>query len=306
MPTESDRPVLVAVESAGTVEAALAFAEQEARRSGCGLLLLHVISHAALVPSEAYPWEGFQEPAEAMLAALADQVEARVDGEVPVRWEVTYGSVVRTVVERSADSRMVVLQGEAKGRLGRLVTGQVRNGVAARAHSPVVCVPSDWSTDADGALVVAGLDDPDPDPGLVRAALAVATERGAGIRFIHAWWFTEPLDDTMFTKETAREWTVRMQGRLRREVERVVEGPDSPSVPDSLSVEVKAVHERPADALLEQSRHATLLVLGRHDPRFPFGSHLGPVVRAVLRAAACPVMVVRGGPDHGQAAVGDE
>jgi nucleotide-binding universal stress UspA family protein len=52
------------------------------------------------------------------------------------------------------------------------------------------------------------------------------------------------------------------------------------------------VHERAADALLEACRSASLLVVGRHRHTIPLGPHLGSVVRAVLRHATCPVMVV--------------
>lgn len=292
MLTNTDGPVLVAVESASNVGAALAFAEQEALRTDGSLLLLHVINLSAFTPSESYPWRAFQGVAQDMLAGLAGEVEERVGGRVPVRCEVAYGPVVRTIVDRSTTSRLVVLQGEDRGRLERLVTGQVRNGVAARAQAPVVCVPPAWSPGAAGEeLVVAGVDDPEPDPGLVCSALARAAERGCRTRFVHAWWFTEPLDDTMFTRATAREWSLQMQDRLRRNVERVA------TVPDTPGLEVQVVHRRPADALVAQSRHATLLVLGRRDPRLPFGSHLGPVVRSVLRGAECPVMVVEGEPD---------
>ena len=35
-----------------------------------------------------------------------------------------------------------------------------------------------------------------------------------------------------------------------------------------------------------------MLVVGRHDPVVPLGSHLGPVTRTVLNHAACPVLVI--------------
>lgn len=57
-------------------------------------------------------------------------------------------------------------------------------------------------------------------------------------------------------------------------------------------VDVQVLHGWPAENLLEAARTSDLLVLGRHDPRVPFGSHLGPVVRAVIREAPCPVMLV--------------
>lgn len=287
MDTDVDRPILVAVETAEEATSALAFAEQEALRQGCSLKLLHVISPPALTPPEALVWQDFVGPAEEMLTALAKGVEQRLDHRVPVAWEAARGAVVRTIVEHGARSRLVVVAGEDTGRLERLVTGQVRNGVAARVHAPVVCVPAGWSVDAGRRdLVVVGVDDPEPDPALVRAALAAGAERGCSVRFVHAWWFTEPLDDTVFTRRRAREWSLLMEHSLERALERVGDRPED------VRVEVRAMHQRPADALVEQSRGARLLVLGRRDPRLPFGSHLGPVVRALLRRAECPVMVV--------------
>ena len=47
-----------------------------------------------------------------------------------------------------------------------------------------------------------------------------------------------------------------------------------------------------AEVLVDVSAASSLLVLARRDPLLPFGSHLGPVVRQVLRDAECPVMVV--------------
>jgi len=40
------------------------------------------------------------------------------------------------------------------------------------------------------------------------------------------------------------------------------------------------------------------VVVGRHDPLVPSGSHLGPVARTLLRAARCPVLLVAPSPAH--------
>ena len=53
-----------------------------------------------------------------------------------------------------------------------------------------------------------------------------------------------------------------------------------------------AVHGRAPDVLVDESERARLLVVGRHDPVLPLGSHLGPITRTVLDHAACPVLVV--------------
>ena len=59
-----------------------------------------------------------------------------------------------------------------------------------------------------------------------------------------------------------------------------------------MKTEVVVTHGRPADALVEESHRAGLLVVGRHRHSIPLGPHLGSVARAVLRHATCPVTVV--------------
>ena len=65
-----------------------------------------------------------------------------------------------------------------------------------------------------------------------------------------------------------------------------------------LEVDVQVRPGRPADVLLETSAGAQLLVVGRHDPLLPIGSHIGPVTRAVLREATCPVLLADPTPRH--------
>lgn len=47
-----------------------------------------------------------------------------------------------------------------------------------------------------------------------------------------------------------------------------------------------------AEHLLEASREASLLVVGRRVRHSPVGAHIGPVVHAVLHHAGVPVVVV--------------
>ena len=57
-------------------------------------------------------------------------------------------------------------------------------------------------------------------------------------------------------------------------------------------VELVVRHAPVAPALTELSAECDLLVLGRRHAHLPFGSHLGPVVRSLVRDSACPVVVV--------------
>ena len=287
MTTFDSPPVLLAVGSDADIEAALEVAAAEAVRAGCGLHLLHVLHAYPVSPAEAaVGYDTLVATGREMLAEVATRAERLVQGRAVVTRELDEGPVVRSIVDRSAEARLVVLQRRSAGRVERLVIGSVSNGVASRAHVPVLCVPAGWSPDnGRRAVVTVGVEDPKAAGAVMRAGLRAGAERGAAVRLVHTWWFTEPYDDAVFTDDRVREWTKRLQKQMRASLEALA--PDT-----DLEIEVVARHRRPADQLVEESQHAQLVVVGRRDPRLPFGSHLGPVARAVLRHSGCPVLVV--------------
>ncbi len=64
----------------------------------------------------------------------------------------------------------------------------------------------------------------------------------------------------------------------------------------AMEADVEVHPGRVIEAVLAASEGADLLVIGRHDPLVPVGSHIGPVARAVLREAACPVLLANPRP----------
>jgi len=278
-------PVLLAVDDGPAAQASLDFAIQEAGRTNADLHLLHVVHPYPTNTQEFVVGREFIGPAQQMLINMAKEAGERLRGS-GVATEVAQGLVVSTIVARSRDARMVVLQGEDHGRLARIVTGQVRNGVASRASVPVVCVPPGWTApQGPGELVVVGIDDPYHAVGQIRAALDATSDRGCRVRFLTIWW-GEPHDDSGANTQWVDEWIDDTEHVLRRTVDEVA-GDYGP-----VDTEVVARHQRPADALVDESRNASLLVIGRRDPRLPHGSHIGPIARAVLQRSECPVMVV--------------
>jgi nucleotide-binding universal stress UspA family protein len=86
--------------------------------------------------------------------------------------------------------------------------------------------------------------------------------------------------------EETTTWSDRANAEIQAALDGLAE--DLSDVP----VQVAAQRGYAADVLLDASRASDLLVMGRHDPLLPMGSHLGPIVRAVLREARCPVLLV--------------
>ncbi|MBB6627039.1 universal stress protein [Nocardioides sp. KIGAM211] len=298
--TTDHRPVVVAVSEQCVPEAALAYAVQEAVRQGAPLELVHaydVVPHA--------PQTGLDDVARAeRIAAGALQVALEraaelVASRVAVRGRLVRLPVVRGIVEAAEPARLLVLERRDETRLARIATRSTTSGVAARTSVPVVVVPRRGPHGPLGRVVV-GVDVPERSHAILVQALAVGAARGVGVRVVHTWWFPGGYDDLVMSRETSEAFSAAARVQVEAALAEAVA--EHPGVP----VEVEVRHARPADALVEASTGAALVVVGRHDPLVPTGSHLGPVARAVLREAACPVLLVAPHPHRAVRAHGHD
>lgn len=281
-------PVVVGV-GRDPMDAALRYAVAGASRAGCGIHLLHVMHQVAQGPETVLVATGDLERAGASLLALAERrtLDLAADG-VPVTTEIVWGGVVSSIVARADDARLIVLQRRSLSRLRRVVTRSVSSGVASHARVPVVSVPARWSpvrSTGDVPVVSVGVDVPDRSEHVIRVAAHEARGRGARLRVIHTWGFPGVYDDMIMTRTEGDEWS----SRATLEIQAVLDTCAEDLV--GVEVEVEARHAPAADALIEAGRTSELLVVGRHDSLVPMGSHLGPVARAVLREATCPVLL---------------
>jgi nucleotide-binding universal stress UspA family protein len=147
--------------------------------------------------------------------------------------------------------------------------------------SNVIAVGVDGSASADRAL---------------RWAAETAGRRHSTLRIVHA--IEAP---TVYYGEGYVD-THRVMTDLRAEGEHITEqaaGVATGLVP-GLAVETEVVACNPVQALLEQSRHALMVVLGRSGHRAITGLLLGAVPTTLTAHARCPVAVIRGGADGEQ------
>lgn len=288
MNEQNPNPIAVGV-GHDPIDGALAFAAGEAVRSGCGLHLVHVVHLLAQGPEMPLVAEtNLERVGRQALNAAVERARDVVEG-VPVTTELRIGGVVPTLVEIANDARMIVLQRRDLSNVMRIVTRSVSSGVAAHAHAPVVSVPSHWSparTLGDFPTVTVGVDVAERAEQILRAASVEARSRGAVLRVLHTWNFPGAYDDIILTRTESEHWTAR----AITEIQTVIDALDDDVA--GVPVRIEALHAYAADALIEASRETTLLVIGRHDPLVPIGSHLGPIARAVLREAECPVLLV--------------
>ena len=188
---------------------------------------------------------------------------------------------------------MVVLEHRDLSSARRLVTRSVAGGVAAHARVPVVAVPAGYAAPVAGAgpaPVTVGVDVPAESEQLLRAAGLAARDRGAPLHVLHTWSFPSAYDDLVMSRTEEEQWLARTESEITAVLDGLAD--EIGDVP----VRIDARHARAGEALVDASRTSQLVVVGRHDPVMPVGSHVGPVARSLLHASACPVLLVDSHP----------
>lgn len=282
--TTESRPVLVAVAGDGS-ESAVRYGVAEAARRRTTVHLVHVID---LVPWREPAVLGVAErrarTGEETLWDAVTYARSQAPEGVVVTSELFHGEVIPGLLEVGQEAALLVLR-----RRPALVSGgqppAICLKVAARSRVPVVCVPHDWHGVHGAATVTVGVDHAATSEPAVREAMAAASRRGAGLRLVCGWWMARDNDHAGATNGVDPR-------SVRGDLERVVAGIAAEderlaAVPVTIDVQ----HARPADLLVDASHGTDLLVVGRHDPLVPRGSRIGPVARAVVARASCPVLL---------------
>ncbi|MBD3927277.1 universal stress protein [Nocardioides cavernae] len=287
MDSRTSGAVVVGVTGRGRETSALRFAAEHARREGARVVLVHVgrvslptVPGLVVTPTDAI------DVAERIVREVAEELEELVGGPVAHHAVAVTGVPSQVLVELSRDARLVVVQHRTSTALERLFVGSTTNGAAARCHCPLVSVPAGWEPPPGGtAEVVVGVHEAGVPRQVLQAAFSWADRTGAPLRVVHAWRLDAAYDD-IITHRVDEEWRATQKRLLSAAV---ADHRDSwPTVP----VEVEVRHQWPADVLVDDSRNASLVVIGRRGARGWIPEHLGSLARTVLRASMCPVMVV--------------
>lgn len=285
----------------------ITFVAETAGRLGLGIELVHVVP--TLVGGPTGTWEvgvTFDQlvaEGQAQLAAAVSRMRERVGTGQVVSGELVRGGVVASLVERSRRAQLVVLEHRHVGSWEQLTRGSVTAGVAARSHAPVVSVPAGWHPAREPRPVVVAVEDAQRANAELWTALGLAAASDLPVVVVRATYLPEAYQEILRREASEDDVLAVAREELIRDAE----------LPESVCERVPCTFEvrwgRPAEVLVEASADASLLVLARRDPTLPFGSHLGPVVRQVLRHARCPVMVVEPSlnpPVHATDSVPDE
>ncbi|MEU6809945.1 universal stress protein [Streptomyces sp. NPDC046831] len=296
------RTVAVGVDGSPESLAAAHWAAQEALRRGAGLDLVHAWRRPAGPAPYVVSDTTDQDWAELILRQAVDSVRA-AHPTLALDGRLIEDTPVAALLTAAADAELLVVGSLGLGTVAGFVTGSVSQRVVARSSRPVVLVRAGQSA-ADDHLpavngvapheipetpyraVVLGLDIEHPYDELIEFAFDAARRRGTDLCVVHARKAREPDARTGPARQDPAssalpEREKELAAALRPWCEKY------PEVPVTRTVTAG----RPAAELVHAASAAGLVVVGRRAAG-RLGTHMGPVVHAVLHHAGCPVAVV--------------
>ncbi|MFI1398689.1 universal stress protein [Streptomyces sp. NPDC020681] len=296
------RTVTVGLDGSPESRAAAEWAAREAKLRGLPLRLVNVwepvppMGQAPLLGGETQQHWSERIPREAaeVLRLRHPDVEITVE-QLAGR----PGEVLPAAVE---DAELLALGSRGLSGFGGYLVGSVGLAVVAHCERPVVLVRAgdqaaaeEDAPDPDMAAsgtsayrpVVLGIDTTSPDDAVIAFAFDAAVRRGTALRVVHGWnlppYFVYGLPaDLDLNARLAVGESATLTEVLR---------PWRQKFPDVEVVE-ESHSGKAANRLVDASRDASLVVVGRRIRRSPVGAHIGPVTYAVLHHATAPVAVI--------------
>jgi nucleotide-binding universal stress UspA family protein len=268
----------------------IAFVVDTAVRLELGIELVHVVP--TLVGGPTGTWEvgiTFDQllaEGQARLDEALARLRAMVGGQQPVTAQLIRGGVISSLIDRSRHAQLVVLERRHLGRFARLAEGSITAGVAARAHAPVVSVPQGWKPSPRPWPITVAVEDAKRADAELWTALGLAAASDLPVQVVRVAYLPEAYQEILRRQANEKD----LLQLARKELIRDAHLPES--VCERIPCTFVGRWGPPAEVLVDASTGSSLLVVARRDPLLPFGSHLGPIVRQVLREAECPVMVV--------------
>ncbi|WP_328980295.1 universal stress protein [Streptomyces canus] len=296
------RNVTVGLDGSPESRAAAEWAAREAKLRGLPLRLVHVwepvpepMAQASLLGAETQAHWSERVPRE-----TAEGLRLRHPG-VHVETEQIPGRPADALAGAAKAAELLVLGSRGLSGIAGFLVGSVGMAVIADTETPVVLVRAgeqgadEHEADPAGIPsaatayrpVVLGLDTGHPHDTVIAFAFEEAARRGTSLRVVHGWnlppysAYGLPADLEL-NAELGRQEAAALTEVLR---------PWRQKYPD-VEVAEESRSGSPAHHVIDASRDASLVVVGRRIRRSPIGVHIGSVTHAVLHHATAPVAVV--------------
>jgi len=277
--------ILVGVDGTAGAEDALAFAERLAAVTGAALRLATAFPYDDTPSrmSNATYRDALRADAMALLDRLGDAGMAK-DAVANVSPPHALHELAR---ER--DSALIVVGSTHRGPIGRVLPGSTGERLLHGATCPVAIVPRGYRTRPDDEIrtIGVGYDASDESRAALEAACELARRFGAAIRVIRVFDATEVGTPGLAVGPAYAEVYKEVEERQRADLDRCVA-----ELPADISAEGVFLGGRPGHELADQSQSLDLLVVGSRGYGPLRAVLLGGVSHALVRSAACPVIVL--------------
>lgn len=286
-------PIVVGVDDSERAQVAVRWAARAAAHRHAPLRLVYATGYVEVVYGALPPTEGLREAmrtrgAERLAAAAAVATDT---AQVDVETVLVDDPPARALLAAAPDAQILVVGGSGHpGYLPGVLLGSLATQLASHADAPLVVVRGeDADRRPEREPVVVGVDGSPLSTEAIGFAFEEAALRGAPLLALHVW----NDGDTTQVFSQARvyfDWEPVQETEERLLAERLAGWGEK--YPDVV-VERRVVQDKPADALIEASKHAQLVVVGSRGRGGLRGLLLGSTSQELIHHAACPVLVVR-------------
>ncbi|MEY2444491.1 MAG: hypothetical protein QOE00_1071 [Ilumatobacteraceae bacterium] len=287
--------IIVGVDGSATSLTALRWAAYEARRRKVGLLVMSCYSVPVYGSPEGAVYatsEGLDVVKESAEAIVTEAIEtvAAIDPATAVEGMATMGPATTAIPDEAQAGDEIVVG--ASGHTGVIdgLLGSVAMSLVHRSHVPVIVVPAHPAVEAHPSMnkIVVGVDGSPASLQALEWAYNEALVSGAELTAVHGW--VSPHSSSSTPVDEPR---TQMQLEATQALQASIESLGARLTDGSLHVHSKLIEQSPADALLEESGDADLVVVGSHGHGAIRSTLLGSVSRTVAEHASCPVAVIR-------------
>ncbi|PRC43574.1 universal stress protein [Mycobacterium sp. ITM-2017-0098] len=283
--------ILVGIDGSPESHAAIRWAAEHAVLHRRPITLMHIVSPMIVTwPIEAvvatfYEWQD-DHAARVVEQANATLAAAVGDSEPPhVDVELRHDGVVVELTTASEHADLLVIGSRGLGPVGGAVLGSASRTLLHHAHCPVVITKEGVVRSTDHTLpILLGVDGSPASENATAFAFDEASRRGVDLVALHAW------SDAAVFPLPGTDWHHHEQQGHEILGERLAGWQERyPAV----KVHRRVVGDKPARALIDECKHAQLVVVGSRGRGGISSMLLGSVSTAVAESAMTPVAVIR-------------
>jgi nucleotide-binding universal stress UspA family protein len=287
--------ILVGIDGSAGAQDALAFAEQFAEITGARLRLAHAFPYDD-TPSRAAS-TAFRDALHSEAEALLAQVDV-VDAPRHVVADVSPPHALHELA-REHGSSLIVVGSTHRGPIGRVLPGSTNERLLHGSPCPVAIVPQGYAK-AERTLrtIGVGYEGSEESEAALSSASELARRLGAVLRPIHVFDSSEIGTPALMTTQGYISVHEEVERKQREHFNKRIA-----QQPDDVAVEAVFTAGSPNRELASQSESVDLMVLGSRGYGPLHAVMLGGVAHAVVRKAACPVLILPRGVKTGLAAL---